>query len=107
MAVGGRGGAVARALGPDVSCGRGRPAAWGGGGSGRFFASAGLLRRNRRQMLRAGEIRILARYLVSEAEKLQAQPLPRRDRVLRELVREKRICGSEWAAGLAEEEADP
>ena len=95
---------VALAIDPDYSYAKSLQASLERGGSATFFASAGLLRRNRQQMLRAGEIRILARYLVSEAEKLQAQPLPRRDRVLRELLRANRICCSESAAVLADEE---
>ena len=95
---------VALAIDPGYTYAKSLQASLERGGSAAFFASAGLLRRSRQLMLRAGKIRILARYLVSKAEKLQAQPLPRRDRVLRELLRANRICCSESAAVLADEE---
>lgn len=90
---------VALAIDPDYEPALSLQMALDGRGAVSFLAASALRRTARRQELRAGKVRKSARSLVSEAESLD-----RRDRVLRELLRANRVCCSESAGVLADEE---
>jgi hypothetical protein len=90
---------VALAIDPDYEPALSLQVALDGRGAVSFLAASALRRTARRQELRAGKVRKSARSLVSEAESLD-----RRDRVLRELLRANRVCCSESAGVLADEE---
>lgn len=90
---------VALVIDPDYRPALSLQAILDGRGAVTFLATSALLRSERREKLRASEVRRQARSLVSKAESLD-----RRDQVLHELFRASRVCYSETASVLADEE---